>query len=589
MKKNADIFSRGTVLNFLVITIMIFMVVSTALFIYISLGLKDRVTESAVRQADIVSNLLVRQTISLMEKGHDNQPLALDEYKDTLGIKNSAIFTTLGKQAFTGKDADGTWGGAVEFRYLKQAVETMKPADSFDYNRMIYKRFIPLLSEGVCLNCHSRETTVLGVVAVELSTREDLETLARTQKFVWALGLLMCLPLGGLVIAGAIIREKNSLYTKLEESNDDLKKTYHELNETKYYLEMILNNSRALIITTNTDGKIVEFNREAQDILEYTKEEVAGKSVLMLYDCPEERAQLAGDERGAGVWVKRNLEVTLRSRSGKPIQVDLTLSTLVDDKERIIGTVGIGKDISEQRMLQFKLLQSEKLAGIGTLASGIAHEINNPLAGILGMAEAIMDEDDTATIKSYTKDIIQYTINASSIVKELSAYSRAASNETTSTVDVSQIMENSLKMSKHAAPFTTVNIVTEFEPDCFIYANAGEMQQVFVNLMVNAIHAMMGRGEGTLKLASSIENGFVKTTISDTGQGIPEKDLSQIFDPFFTTKPAGSGTGLGLYVVYRIVTKYRGTIDVESMVNEGTTFTIQFPSAEGNSKKAVLV
>ena len=107
-------------------------------------------------------------------------------------------------------------------------------------------------------------------------------------------------------------------------------------------------------------------------------------------------------------------------------------------RTKTIGSVGIGKDISEQKMLQFKLLQSEKLAGIGTLASGIAHEINNPLAGILGMAEAIRDESDMETIKSYTDDIIQYSVNASIIVKELSSYSRTANNETTSTVDIAR-------------------------------------------------------------------------------------------------------------------------------------------------------
>jgi PAS domain S-box-containing protein len=341
---------------------------------------------------------------------------------------------------------------------------------------------------------------------------------------------------------------------------------------------MILDNSRVIIITTDTEGRIVEFNKEAEELLEYTKDEIVGSDILILYGDPLDRSQLLNDACPIDVeiWAVRNREVVLRSKSGKSFHLIITLSTMLDKDGKIIGTVGVGKDISEQKMLQFKLLQSEKLAGIGTLASGIAHEINNPLAGILGMAEAISDEDDMELVKSYASDIIQYSVNASNIVRELSAYSRSARSEARSTVQMSDVIENSLKMARHAASFMSIELKTDLDDDCFVIVNSGEMQQVFVNLVINSIHAMGDQGTVTLKC--SREGGFIVASVTDTGGGIPEEHLSQIYDPFFTTKPVGKGTGLGLYVVYRIVTKYGGSIDVETRKGKGTTFRLKFPS-----------
>jgi len=230
-------------------------------------------------------------------------------------------------------------------------------------------------------------------------------------------------------------------------------------------------------------------------------------------------------------------------------------------------------------MLQFKLMQSEKLAGIGTLATGIAHEINNPLAGILGMAEAIREESDMTLIKSHTEDIIQYSENARRIVRELSDYSRAAQNTVESRVDLSKTIENSLKLARHSASFGAIEVDSALEGGSFVHGSQVELQQVFVNLIINAVHAMEGGGALTLRCWK--EGPFVKAVVADSGHGIPEEKMNQIFDPFFTTKPVGAGTGLGLYVVYRIVTKYGGGIDVESAEGRGTAFTVKFPATGG--------
>jgi PAS domain S-box-containing protein len=554
--------------------------------------LKDRITYRIVRQSDITSDLITRSTTDLMKNGHDKETYAtILEYGNLIGVKDIAIFDMNGREAFDvievaidnieiEKGMDGRRRlSENDSQHFTKLLETFNTTDYFDHEEKTYNRFEPLLTDGPCLKCHTGDGDVLGVLKLTLSTKEEFKVLAQVQRFIWALAFIVSIPLIGILVIAAIIKDKNKLLTELHEANEDIKKTYNDLNETKYYLEMILNNSKAIIVSTDTDSNVVEFNREAENLLEYSKEEIVGKSVLVLYENPEERKVLLTGER--------TREIKLKSKNGKIIHVSITLSNLINDKNETIGTVGIGKDISEHKMLQFKLLQSEKLAGIGTLASGIAHEINNPLAGILGMAEAIRDETDIEIIKGYADDIIQYSVNASIIVKELSSYSRTAHNETTSTVDIGQVLQNSIKMAKHSAPLLSINIETELQDNSYIFANAGELQQVFINLIINAIHSM--HDKGVLTIRCNNEDGFARVTITDTGDGISEENLHQVFDPFFTTKPAGSGTGLGLYVVYRIVTKYGGTIDVESTLGQGTSFIMKFPATKKNEESDIFI
>jgi signal transduction histidine kinase len=235
------------------------------------------------------------------------------------------------------------------------------------------------------------------------------------------------------------------------------------------------------------------------------------------------------------------------------------------------------KDITEEQRLQEQLIQSEKLAGIGILASGVTHEINNPLSGIIGMAEIALEEDDLSKNKDYLRDIMNCAQRIAEIVKGLKSYSRAAKKEDLSPVDLNEVLEESLKMVRLAIKPGSSEVVKRFEPIEKIRANTGEIQQVFTNLITNAFQAMDGGG-GKLILTTRSLKEAVEVKVTDSGNGIPQKYINQIFDPFFTTKKPGEGTGLGLNIVYRIVTKYEGTIDVESKEQVGTTFTVKFPT-----------
>jgi PAS domain S-box-containing protein len=249
---------------------------------------------------------------------------------------------------------------------------------------------------------------------------------------------------------------------------------------------------------------------------------------------------------------------------------------ILDEKGNLSSVIEYTHDITEEQRLHEQLIQSEKLAGIGILASGVAHEINNPLSGIIGMAETSLEEEDISTIRSYLTDILNCGQRISEIVKGLRSYCRTAKQEEQSFIDMNDVLEESLKMVRLAVKTSEVEVAKNFQPIDKVLANLGEIQQVFTNLITNAFQAMDGKG-GILTLSTRSLRDSVEVKVSDNGMGIPQKYVSQIFDPFFTTKKTGEGTGLGLNIVYRIVTKYGGAIDVESKEGLGTTFILRFP------------
>jgi C4-dicarboxylate-specific signal transduction histidine kinase len=236
--------------------------------------------------------------------------------------------------------------------------------------------------------------------------------------------------------------------------------------------------------------------------------------------------------------------------------------------------------LDELRDTQAELIQAEKLAGIGTLAAGIAHEISSPLFGVMGLAEAIREEDDLGLIQGYAGDIVDYSRAIKDIVVELSGYSRTADNEYLTTIDLQRVVEDAVRLVTRSAPCDGVTVVQELTPSLFIHARTNEIQQVFVNLVKNALEAVNELYEGKrgrIVVSTGHGDGFVWARVADDGPGIPADKQAVIFDPFYTTKPPGKGTGLGLNIVYRILTKYRGTIAVESAGGGGAVFLVKFP------------
>lgn len=239
--------------------------------------------------------------------------------------------------------------------------------------------------------------------------------------------------------------------------------------------------------------------------------------------------------------------------------------------------------LEERKRMEAELIQSEKLAGIGTLAAGIAHEISSPLFGILGMAEAIADEDDLKLCHEYAREIIDYSKQIREIVQDLSAYSRTARNEGLVKVDLKRSCEDAVRLVFRSRKTEPVDTSFELADDLIIDARPNEIQQVLVNLLNNAVDAFTGlpaQAPRRIVIRGKRQLEQVVLTVQDSGTGISPASLEKVFEPFYTTKGVGKGTGLGLHIVWRIVTRYEGSIQVESTPGQGTCFTLRFPARE---------
>lgn len=244
----------------------------------------------------------------------------------------------------------------------------------------------------------------------------------------------------------------------------------------------------------------------------------------------------------------------------------------IKDKRRI-GLVM--RETSEEKKLQDQLTQAEKLSGLGTLAAGIAHEMNNPLNSIVGFSEQILDEDISQKVKTLSQKIVNRSQQMASIIMNMNDYARTNPNEAFKEVDVNKILDSATEIALMAPHANEIEMQKQYSPLPLMKTKPEEIQQIFVNILRNAVQAIEGTGQ--IIVSSEMVGNNIVLKIKDTGTGIPQKFIQRVFDPFFTTKDQGEGTGLGLNIVHRLVEKYGGNIDVKSKEGEGTTFIITFP------------
>ncbi len=235
--------------------------------------------------------------------------------------------------------------------------------------------------------------------------------------------------------------------------------------------------------------------------------------------------------------------------------------------------------IQYESSLQAELMQAEKMAGIGSFAAGIAHDINNPLQLIMGLAENLIEERDFPTIREQAREIVEAVKRTSAICQDLTGYSRQSSASDGSLVYINGKLDEALKIARYAARLHDIEVVKHYTQGAAVRGNPDELLHVFVNMITNAVHAMEQTG-GSLTMETRMVADAVDVRISDTGCGIAPELKEKIFEPFFTTKPPGKGTGLGLYNARNIVHEMHGNIAVDSEVDKGTTFTLTFPTQE---------
>ncbi len=249
------------------------------------------------------------------------------------------------------------------------------------------------------------------------------------------------------------------------------------------------------------------------------------------------------------------------------------------------------QDITQQRQLQASLQQADRLASVGSMAAGVAHEINNPLAYVItnlellqealeGQDGASSDAEVDARVSTILGDALDGSERVRRIVGDLKRFSRTADDEPDEAVDVHAVLDVAVDISRNEIKHRAC-LVRSFDEVPAVRGNEGRLTQVFVNPLVNAAHAINDEGDAQnqIELRTGMgDEGFVEISVTDTGCGIPSEIVDRIFDPFFTTKPQGMGTGLGLSICHGIVTRLGGSLRVESRVGEGTTVTVALRS-----------
>jgi PAS domain S-box-containing protein len=364
------------------------------------------------------------------------------------------------------------------------------------------------------------------------------------------------------------------------------KKMERELKEANDFLMNLIESSVDGIIVTDMKGDILIFNKGAEDLLGYKAEEVVEKmNIRSIYQpgvAKEVMDKLKSPDFG-GVGKLTSFPILHRRKDGELIEGDLSASIIYDEEGHEIASVGIFKDLRERlgierelQKMQEALLQSEKLAAMGRLTSQIAHELNNPIYGIMNTLELLKTEIPP---ESKRRRILELSLSEiqrlSEMLRNMLSFSKPE-EEKRRPVKIDELIEGILLVMEKQMKESNIQVEASFDPDVpEIMASTNQMRQVMLNILKNAKEAMP-KG-GTLFVKTSKEDNKVLIYIQDTGIGIPEEIKDKIFEAFFTTKQKVKGVGLGLSVCYGIIKDHGGEIKVESEVGKGTTFTIRLP------------
>jgi PAS domain S-box-containing protein len=380
-----------------------------------------------------------------------------------------------------------------------------------------------------------------------------------------------------------------------------VKKLERELSKIKVFMEKFVQSSMSGIIAADRRGRILLMNPAAEELTGYTFKEARKRiSVRDLYP-PGQAAEVMRKLRSEAFGGKGKLpcsKTILVNAQGEEIPVELT-AAIIYENGREVATMGIFNDLREKLAQEEKIKEvlmraarAEKMASLGQLAAGVAHEINNPLTGILlygGLLLEDLSQDDSKY--QDLQSIIEDANQCRKIVKSLLAYSRQTSANQ-ETLELNDLVEQSLSLIRDQSLFINIELLKELADEkMLIKVDRRQLNQVIINLVLNAIDAMERKGTLTLRTYCSKGKrkgggkkgvaGFAYLEVSDTGCGIPEANLPRIFDPFFTTKDLGKGTGLGLSTVYGIVQENGGNIWVKETSQKGTTFILELPLCRG--------
>jgi two-component system, NtrC family, sensor kinase len=361
-----------------------------------------------------------------------------------------------------------------------------------------------------------------------------------------------------------------------------LARKVEEYERLKEFSENIVESINVGILAADLDDRVESWNTQIERLTGIPRRKAVGQRLQDLF--PRDLVFRLGELRGEnGV---HNIYKFNFKQNGREAILNLAIAPLVSKEGAQIGRLIIFDDVTDRATLEQRLMQADKLSSIGLLAAGVAHEVNTPLAVISTYAQMLAKQITTDDPKSKLLDkIAKQTFRASEIVNSLLSFSRTSTTDFVQ-VDVNKLVRDTFPLVEHQLMKSGVKVELDIDEGLgLVKGNGGKLQQVLLNLFLNARDAMPGGG--TLTIRSWNEDEFARIQVSDSGDGIPPEYLARIYDPFFTTKGPKKGTGLGLSVSYGIIREHGGTIEVTSKLGEGATFLISLPLA--SRKKPTVV
>lgn len=383
--------------------------------------------------------------------------------------------------------------------------------------------------------------------------------------------------------------------TQLEQANRDLRQeiaqhqaTYQALQESQRRFQLLIDGARDYaIFMLDPDGKVISWNEGAERIKGYRAEEILGKHFSCFYP-PEDRRGGKPEEKLAKALREGRVEDEgwrIR-KDGSSFWANVVVTAVYDYGNRLQGFAKVTRDITERKQVEAQLRQAEKLASLGILLGGVAHELKNPLFVVRGnvqLAQQALHDGAQEDLSGSLVAIDEAGQQALGTVERFLETVRSSGHRR-EMCRISEVLSNTLKLIAHDFSINQISVDTDIPPDLpSVLADPGELEEVFLNLFVNAKQAILSVGDQghiTVRACAIEEGNRIRITVSDDGPGIDPAVLPRIFDPFFTTKAPGQGTGLGLSICHRIIIQLGGGLTCTSAgLNEGATFTFELPGA----------
>jgi len=353
----------------------------------------------------------------------------------------------------------------------------------------------------------------------------------------------------------------------------------------KLYLHMV-ESAHDAIFFKDLESRYIIANAKALEAFGLSHEKVIGRNDYELMpDQEEARVNIEDDKLVFKTGKTTEITKHMTSADGKEYWFQAIKVPQFDDKGNIVGLVSVARDITErkqalerEKQMQQELNLSSRLASIGQMASGIAHEINNPLTSVIGFSQLLLRRGIPEDIRKRLETINNEAQRVARIVENLLTFARRR-KPGREYIDVNEIISQTLELRSYEMRANNIQVVIELSPELPpIVADPGQLQQVFVNIILNAEKTMGAEhGRGTLVVKTERIQNIIRASFTDDGPGISKENLDKIFDPFFTTREVGNGTGLGLSICYGIVAQHKGKLYAQSELGKGTTFFVELP------------